>query len=249
MSGEGEQSGSREAGRIDPVDFLARFKRREFAMQDLNENDQAALGYYGGLYQDDTRFRARVDIRMREMELGRKTDLYQPGDLKKAASHREHRSSVPAEKLVQGALWEREKYIPVPGEIWSPEKNLEQTHRDGNKRDYGKMGEQVKIEARKNSRELREMIGLPMLKRGSPYSGDKFYKKLTREIIRFDDFGIFDDYNNLVSRKEIPQDLKERIETVKGYVSELLDPRLGRNGKFRRLNEITGKEPIRERDG
>src|SRR3990172_7012575 len=180
MSGEGEQSGSREAGRIDPVDFMERFKRREFVMQDLNENDQAALGYYGGLYQDDTRFRARVDIRMREMELGRKTDLYQPGDLKKAASHREHRSSVPAEKLVQGALLEREKYIPVPGEIWSPEKDVEKMFKDSNRRGYDKRDEQLaKIESRMNNRKLREMIGLPIPKRNSQYSGDKFYKVLT----------------------------------------------------------------------
>ncbi len=78
----------------------------------------------------------------------------------------------------------------------------------------------LKEEVRLKKLELREMIGLPVARKGNGRENDKFYKYLVRKIVVWDKFMIFRDYCS--ETVGVEEGLDCRIREVKNIVDILV---------------------------
>ncbi len=220
---------------------LALFLSGKIKREDMNENNQVVMDFYLGVMSDDPRFAQKVNlIRNQMLEKGRKIPLYTPKELGRAKDHKKRKKSLVA-KASQPTFWEETSIKnvsePVFEDYYDPEKDLTKLHKFSSRhfnQDYKRLlGKDV--QDRKN--ELRDLLGLPIVRGKDPHVNDNFYKFLVRRICTFDTFQIFDEYDRAIDK--ISPKLNLKIEQVKSLVDELLNQGLNRRERFERFYQFS----------
>ena len=225
------------------VEIMARVLLGQIKREDLDENNQAVLGYYSGLMDDDPKFRAQVSARKNQITLdsknGRRIPLYTEGELAKAKRHGGRRS-VSTERALQPDLFESPVQSGEPieiGTILDPERKLARLHSELQNRFSWNSNRLIAEETLIRKNELKDLIGLPIQRGKDPHINDDYYKLLVKKIADRDVFGIFHEFDRVLT--EVPPELDMKINQVKGLVGELLNPGLNLRERYRRLDEFT----------
>ena len=215
-----------QAGNI--VEILALFLTGQIKWENLSENNQAVLGYCLGLMAENPRFARQVHARQNQISLasGQKTPLFSEEVIKRMKKHR-RRKKREVELTTQPLLWQEEpppnNQIYEPTFVVDPEKRLYELGSNLEKPYYSHIKDTpITAEIRQKREELREMIGLPIARSKDPHVNDPGYQFLVKRVYKFDGFGIFNEYDRVLD--EIPQELELKIQEVRGFITELLNP-------------------------
>lgn len=225
------------------VEILARVLLGQIKREGLDENNQAVLGYYLGLMDDDPKFRKQIDARKNELTLiaknGRKISLFTSEELAKAKRHRKHQKGE-SQIVFQSELWldhsSKKKSTMNPGTVLDPERKLVRIHGEMQNRFSWDTNSLIKKEVQQKKLELRDLIGLPVQRGKDPHVNDDYYKFLVRKIVTFDAFGILNEFDRVLTA--IPPELDTKINQVKELVDELLNNGLNLRQRHERLNEF-----------
>ena len=122
-------------------------------------------------------------------------------------------------------------------ETQDPENKLAKLHKQMQGRYSWNTNESIAKEIQQKRLKLRDLIGLPIARGDSPYKNDKFYRFLVKRIVGWDNFGIFDKYDRVIT--EVPTELDLKISQVKGLIAELLNGELNQIQRFQRFDRFT----------
>jgi hypothetical protein len=136
-----------------------------------------------------------------------------------------------------GSQENRHYNLALQPDFWpDPERNLVRLHKKSNSRYSRRENDIINEEVKFKRKELRGRIGLPVARGKNPHVNDDFYKFLVRRICVYDTFGIFVEYDRVIS--EVPEELDSKINKVAGLVDELLNKGLNRPQRFNRYYQF-----------
>lgn len=238
---------SQEKEGVSIIETLALFLAGRLNRSDLSENNQAVLGYYIGLMNEDLEFAAKVNSRKNQLldPVGHKVPLFSPEVIDSLPKHKRHKRSK-NENASQPSLWQNEPKINIESDsgmvfglenVIDPERKLFEVGMslDSPFFEYYKNSPIIE-EIKKKKMELRNQIGLPIARGKDPHVNDKFYQFLVRRICNQDTFGIFIEYDRVMG--EIPEELNLKIKEVEGLIDELLNKNLNRKQRFSTFNQF-----------
>lgn len=225
------------------IEIMARYKLGQIKREDMSEDNQAILRYYLGLMEEDSGFRQKVISRKNEIFetslKGRKIPLYTAEELAKAKRHRKKKPTT-YEHAYQPGLFgdpEQEKEIIGFDDILDPEKKLGKVHQELQGRFTSGSSSLVSEEMQYKRTKLRNLIGLPIARGKDRHTNDDFYKYLVKRIVKFDTFGIFLEFDRVLS--DCPAELETKIDQVRGVLTEILNDNLNLRQKYQKLNQFT----------
>jgi hypothetical protein len=174
---------------------------------------------------------------MANVEYGRRVPLFTDEELAMARKHR--KKKVIPERTLQPRLLKD----PVPSfdmlganAIIDPERKIIKVGNDLDNPAYGHKNSLINEEIRHKRMELRQRIGLPVARGKDPHVKDDFYKLLVRRVVEYDKFGIFNEFDRVITNS--PPELDLKINQVKEVINELLNRRLDQKEGCRRFNEF-----------
>lgn len=243
------ERGTEENKSVDSViETLALVLIGRIKFEDLGEDGRFAFGFYIGLMDDDPLFREAVETKKNQLlekvdnsnETNTRVGLFSEKDLEKARNHKKSRKKH-IEIAFQPLLFKEEGTSSIcGGGCCDPEKNLALLHKEFERKTYFRNKNSiVEKEIKFNKQKLREEIGLPIVRGRDPRVKDKFYGFLVKNIVKFDSFGIFAEYDGMTHDE--PNDLDRRIKQVRNFVGDVLSENLGTGKKYFRFHEFKNK--------
>lgn len=203
-------------------------------MEDLSEQNQFVLRYSIDLLNDDQALATQVDFRKNQiLGKGVKIPLFSGKELENAKKHRNKKVSATGERFFQSQLWSsivETNETFVLESVLDPDNRLTKVGKSLEKPFPNYIDKVLQEETKKKKVELREKIGLPIVKRGDKYCGDHFYISLVTRVVRWDIFRIFDDY--CFENFGITDELSTRIEEVGQLIGELKNSTCKRYEKY-----------------
>jgi len=226
---------------IEPTEFFAHYLAGKINKENLDENTQTLIDIFGpgGAMDDDPRFRAKVNAKKEELlTRGEKIPLFTSNELQNATLHKHPKKRKPNHALPE-PFW---PYVPVGTKrveielMADPERNLHNLEKQMNNRFDPHLDTPMDMESKKKINELREEIGLPVVRGKDAHVNDDFYKYLVRRIYFFDVFHIFGEYDRVLG--QIPEDLSFKIDQVKNLINTLLNGGLNIKERYEKYHEF-----------
>jgi len=200
-------------------------------------------GGSGQMMDDDSGFREKVYSKKNELTViakdGRKIPLYTDEELAKAKRHRRKKKTL-FEKAFQPGLFKdavQDSEIVGIETILDPEKGLARLHSELQGSFSWNKNSLIAKEVQQKKMELRDIIGLPVARGKDIHINDDFYKFLVRRVVKFDTFGVFGEFDRMIT--EIHPELNLKINQVKGIIGELLNDGLNLRERHQRFNQFT----------
>jgi len=170
---------------------------------------------------------------------GRRIPLYTEDELKMARKHKKRKKVLP-ERPIQFGMFEnsiQDNEIFKPEQIIDSERELNRLHRESKKPFSWNKNSLLNQEIQRKKLELRELIGLPVVRGKDKYINDNFYKYLVKRIVKFDTFRIFNEFDRIIIGTTPEFEIK--INDVKGIVNELLNKELNSRERDQKFNNFT----------
>lgn len=175
---------------------------------------------------------------MNNSELGKKVPLYNLEELKLALKHKK-RKKKKEYGLQPSLLSLSEEKEPLTGNCYWKDREGEIGRMHEIFQDKYDSGKEIYNEEIAHRRlKLREIIGLPIARGISKNVNNPFYKRLVKEVAKEDVFGIFQKYDRVLILSDIPQDLSDEIDTIKDFITGIIDEKSSPGVKYRKLNEF-----------
>lgn len=222
------------------VEILALFKLGKIKKGDIGHENLAVLDYYLGLMDEDPKFDARVRARMLELNgNGRKIPLFTSEDLSRAKKKKKRKPKREYAFQLTLLPLKLSKVEGSPGldNVRDPEAKIFQTGKKLGSRSTYVRRPVFSEDIRKKNLKLRGMIGLPIARGKNPHVGDPLYKFLVKRICDHDVFGIFAEYDRVIT--DIPKDLELKIKEVRKLIDDLLNNNLNRFQFYKLFDEFS----------
>lgn len=223
------------------VEILALYLTGKLKKEDMDEDNQAILRFYLGSMEEDPKFKNRVNTRKNEIlsniKDGVRKSMFTEAQLKKAKSHRKKKITS-YEKAFQPLLFDDriENVRTVEsGMILDPERGIAQMHEFQNRfSKYRKPYLSEEVRLKKN--QLRNLVGLPIARGKDPHVNDPFYQTLVKDIFANDVFHIVTEFDSAIIGPS--EELDQKINQIKRFVSEVDRPELGLKHKYEQFNQF-----------
>jgi hypothetical protein len=236
------------------VETLANVYAGRINPEDMDENTRAMACFYGLLMDEDPKLRAEVNQIKNQIlsNEGEYIPLYSQDVIEKLSKGKGKSKKVKnKENARQLDLWPDKTKTAVI--IYDSESitsdPLKKLFEFGNtlEKPIYKRGKNdvINEEIKTKKLKLRNDIGLPIARGKDPHVNDSFYKFLVRRVVHNDVFGIFIEHDRVLD--EPSEDLKTKIDEVKGLTNLLLDGSLNTREIYKKYHEF--EEQFKERWG
>jgi hypothetical protein len=171
-------------------------------------------------------------------ENGRRTPLFTDEELAMAKRHRK-KKVVPEMTFQQRLIDDPAPSFDAlgPDSIIDPERKTIKVEKDLDNPSCSHKNSLINEEIRHKRMELRKKIGLPVARGKDPHVKDDFYKLLVKRVVKYDNFGIFNEFDRVIT--DSPPELDLKINQVKEVIDELLNGGLNLRERYRRFYEFT----------
>ena len=172
------------------------------------------------------------------IENGRKIPLFTDEELAKARKHRRKKKNPPVQTPQPSFLDEEVHVSGILGPITiiDPEKGIARRHHDSQYPIEWAKDKLLSKEIQQKKQELRNRIGLPVARGKDEHVNDDFYKFLVKNVVKFDTFEIFCEFDRVIT--ETPPELDLKIGEVSGLVGELLKGGLNGQERYQRFYQF-----------
>ncbi len=231
------------------TEILSQYLAGRIKREDLSEENQGMLDQYGpgGLMDSDPNFATVVNARVNQIREFRKNTFIDSTEVKKKRrgrkSKKEEKEPVQETKpqgYIQGEFFQSDFRSGL-----DPERRIMKVGAYLNSRFRQDRKSILNQEVKHKREELRDAIGLPQARGKDPHVNDKFYKYLVNKVVRYDKFGIFREYDRVIT--EPPPELKLKIGEITEFIDEVLNGDLNRPQRFQRCNQF--KEEFKKKWG
>jgi hypothetical protein len=221
------------------VEVIAGFLAGKIPGENFVGNDRFVRDFYIGLMSEDEEFAARVNERKEQLLEGSSAKK----EAKKVPTYIQGEFSFP-ETPVMHDIADQIKYfanshtlaVGEHGTVFDSEAKIVELHKKFQSNHPYARNEVMNEEICFKRNQLREMIGLPIVRGKDSHIKDTFYKYLVKHVVGEDEFGIFNEYDRVIYG--VPDDLEEKIGQVREFIGGVVDSDLNLREKYRSYREF-----------